>query len=81
MPYIDQKDRDEIDQGIRLPEVPGELAYVIYSTVVDYVSQFDPSFVLYNDVTGVLQNVSLEFHRRYIAPYEDEKLQINGDVQ
>jgi len=33
-----------------------------------------------NDAVGILENVKLEFYRRYAGPYEDKKAAINGDV-
>jgi hypothetical protein len=33
-----------------------------------------------NAVVGVLECMKLEFYRRAAAPYEDKKIQQNGDV-
>ncbi len=34
----------------------------------------------YNTVIGVLESMKLEMYRRTVAPYEDLKVQENGDV-
>jgi len=33
-----------------------------------------------DDIEGTLHSVLLEFYRRVVAPYEDEKCKTNGDV-
>lgn len=79
MPYITQEQRTELAFD-RNAELPGELAFIIYQAVVDYVEQYDASFALFNEVVGVLENVKREFQRRYLDPYEDAKLEENGDI-
>ena len=34
----------------------------------------------YNSVVGVLESVKLEFYRRAVAAYEDNKIVENGDI-
>lgn len=34
----------------------------------------------YNEVIGMLESCKLEFYRRHVSPYEDKKIQKNGDV-
>ncbi|MBU2542645.1 hypothetical protein KJ785_03735, partial [Patescibacteria group bacterium] len=34
----------------------------------------------YNELVGALESAKLEFYRREIAPYEDIKVEENGDV-
>lgn len=79
MPYIDPAQREEI-LFERSAETPGELAFVLYSDIMDYIKPLDMSFLLLNEVVGVLENVKMEFVRRYVAPYEDHKREENGDV-
>jgi hypothetical protein len=47
---------------------------------VQYVSDHDLSYRTINDVLGALEGAKLEFYRRVAAPYEDQKIQENGDV-
>ena len=40
----------------------------------------DHSFQKISDILGALETCKQEFYRREAAPYEDEKLAVNGDV-
>ncbi len=66
---------------------PGELNYVITKLVLGYLYQkknqeilHTPSYTDMNEVMGVLECVKAEFYRKEVAPYEDEKAELNGDV-
>jgi broad-specificity NMP kinase len=90
MPYIPQKDRDKfkgslsilkndlIDSG-RKPLAVGELNLII-STLIWGIFDQHPSYTLGNDLVGVLECVKAEFIRRRLNPYEDKKIQENGDL-
>lgn len=39
-----------------------------------------PTYADYNEIIGVLECAKLEFYRRAVAAYEDEKIKENGDV-
>jgi hypothetical protein len=94
MPYIDKGQRAELEpvldefratllrltitQGkIQLSE--GELNYLI-SSIVNEVWKNDPKYHSIARITGVLENVKQEFYRRVAEPYEDEKIDQNGDI-
>ena len=81
MPYIEEKYRKEIDMG-RIPDSPGELNYLITTSILDYLGGEGAVVVYsdYNEVIGVLECVKQELYRRMIAPYEDEKIKENNDV-
>ena len=38
------------------------------------------SYATINDIIGALEGAKMEFYRRVVAPYEDEKIKENGDV-
>ena len=40
-----------------------------------------PKYRRYNKAVGVLECIKLEFYRRMVAPYEDKKIEQNGDVE
>jgi hypothetical protein len=80
MPYIDQSKRDLIDAGIVLPGAAGELNYQITMAVKKYFQTRGESYQTFNDAIGALEGAKLELYRRKIAPYEDKKIQANGDV-
>ena len=38
------------------------------------------SYSVMNEIVGALECAKLEMYRRIYAPYEDEKIEANGDV-
>lgn len=84
MPYITQEDRQQLLS--RVPANAGELNYVITTVVRAYISQgandgsYNFNYQKLNDVIGALEGCKLEFYRRVVAPYEEQKAEINGDV-
>lgn len=80
MPYIDQDARHHLDYGAN-PVTAGELNYVITRTVEDYIERKGGlNYGNLNEVLGVLTAAQLELYRRLAAPYEDQKINQNGDV-
>lgn len=79
MPYIDPYVRPEIDSGKTLPMTAGELNYAI-TTEVDAYLNGAVNYDAINEVIGVLECAKLELYRRVAAPYEDTKIEANGDV-
>lgn len=41
---------------------------------------YEPRYFNYNRAMGVLSSIQAEWYRRVIGPYEDKKIQENGDV-
>jgi hypothetical protein len=82
MPYIPMPDRSRIMLGDDVPKTPGELNYLITELIKMYIGYIDksPNYADMNEVIGVLECCKLEFYRRIVADYEDEKIEINGDV-
>ena len=79
MPYIRQELREQLDDG-GLPDNEGELNYVITGLLDDYLSAYGLNYTNLNALVGVLECAKLELYRRIVSPYEDEKLETNGDV-
>ena len=77
MPYVEQQVREQL-KG-RSPRTAGELNFVITGLLLDYLP-YKPSYSDYNEIVGVLESAKLEFYRRMVAEYEDEKIAANGDV-
>lgn len=86
MPYIHKDERAWIDALIEpllehaaynAPLTDGQLNYVITRILM---SNGRPGYAGLNASVGVLECVKQEFYRRVAAPYEDKKLQENGDV-
>jgi hypothetical protein len=40
-----------------------------------------PSYTKVAMITGVLENIKQEFYRRVAVPYEELKIQQNGDIK
>ena len=84
MPYIKQDDRARFEHWLRgaalsPPKTPGELNYLVTRLCHIFLSS-EPKYQDYNDVVGALEGAKLEFYRRHVAPYEDKKIEENGDV-
>jgi len=78
MPYITQDARNRINN--MGPANPGELNYLITVLLIDYLHKMGKNYQNINDVLGALEGAKLEFYRRVASPYEDKKIQENGDV-
>ena len=85
MPYILKNRREALEAcdefgPVGLPESAGELNYCITREIQEYVHRKGLSYSCIAEITGVLENVKQEFYRRIAGPYEDKKMQENGDV-
>lgn len=80
MPYIKPEDRVKILLDEENISTPGELNYFISNLINWYIIQKDKSYSTINEVIGVLECAKLELYRRVAAPYEDIKIEENGDV-
>src|SRR3990167_623354 len=83
MPYIPQRTRSIIlDATGKVDptaiETVGELNFAITHLVNTFCK--GDSYTAFNEVMGVLESAKLEFYRRRVAPYEDNKIAENGDV-
>ena len=78
MPYIKQEDREELNT--RAPQTAGELNYKITLLIKEYLEANGMNYQNCNDVIGALEGAKLEFYRRVVSPYEDKKIEENGDV-
>lgn len=93
MPYIDPHSRMEKfgERGAKTtpdhifyighysPGTSGELNYLFTMLIKEYLRN-GVNYQKINDVIGALEGAKLEFYRRVVAPYEDEKIKQNGDV-
>lgn len=89
MPYIKQNDRHFIinEDGFRgetivIKEVKsaGDFQYAIAKMIKSYMERKGLKYQTCNDVMGALAGAQMEFYRRTVAPYEDSKIEENGDV-
>ena len=87
MPYITQEDRPQYDKVLaeittllkeKSPEnVDGHLNYVVTKIIKEV---YPLRYYHINKAMGVLECIQHEFYRRVAAPYEDTKIEQNGDV-
>lgn len=85
MPYIKQENREKIDEHIKqlVKEINdnGTLCYCIYKMLINLTNKFGKSFKTMSSLLSEVECSKLEFYRREIVPYEDEKIKENGDVK
>lgn len=78
MPYVPQQIRQELHSGHAA--TPGGLNYQITRLLVEYIDVHGLSHQTINDILGALTGAQAEFYRRVAVPYEDKKIEQNGDV-
>lgn len=87
MPYIKQKDRDRYNYYIDL--IGNELIHLPQEAMAGHINYIITKLLQrtvpvryndYNTLIGLLECTKLELYRRKIAPYEDKKIEQNGDV-
>lgn len=83
MPYIKQRSRpamdkivDEMARGSVTAD--GDLNYILFAFCKRHVK---PSYNNYKNFLGELNEAAEEIRRRLLAPYEDQKIVENGDVE
>lgn len=79
MPYIPQKDRDNLED-FNCISSPGQLNFYITEAIAAYTKNRTVSYQTINDVLGALEGAKMEYYRRIAVPYENQKLTENGDV-
>lgn len=82
MPYIHKAHRETFKPALEeigyIASV-GELNYLISSISLMYLGS-KPDYAKFNDVIGALEAAKLEFYRRAVVPYENDKIVTNGDI-
>lgn len=81
MPYIEQSRRIDL-YCAAVPASCGELNFVITALIDNYIHNKGGklTYADINEIMGVLESAKQEFYRRVAVPYEDGKLNANGDV-
>lgn len=91
MPYIDKDARWNITnpdiEGNPVPMInmseissAGDIQYAIALIIKNYMKNKGLRYQYCNDVMGALAGAQMEYYRRTVAPYEDKKIEENGDV-
>lgn len=79
MPYIEERLRVHGERGY-FARTPGQLNYAITRLCDLYLQDFGVSYQRISEIVGALECAKLEFARRVMAPYEQKKLEENGDA-
>lgn len=81
MPYISPQQRRYINLNIDdILLNAGELNYKFTKVLLKYIDDHKLNYQTINDILGALEGTKLEFYRRIVINYEDEKRSLNGDV-
>lgn len=84
MPYIPQREREEIDFKTNLLtpviETEGQLNYAMTRLAIAFARRNGNNYAAYSKSLAAFEAAKLEFYRRHVAPYEDKKIAENGDV-
>tara|TARA_R110000824_G_scaffold5793_7_gene26660 strand:+ start:8168 stop:8449 length:282 start_codon:yes stop_codon:yes gene_type:complete len=88
MPYIEKKDRLTLDYSIEslairistYDEIAGRFNYSISRMIDIILGQRGLNYANVNEIVGALECIKLELYRRIASPYEDKKIEENGDV-
>ena len=85
MPYITKKRQRELRSRIDGRTVghettEGELNFILTTIIGEYIIKKGLRYKQINEVLGALQGCTLEFYRRVAVPYEESKIEENGDV-
>lgn len=81
MPYIKPELRPLLDPtSVDIASTPGELNFQFTRLVIRYMVENGVSYSAINDVMGAFLGAALEFYQRIAVPYENTKIEENGDV-
>ena len=78
MPYITGDRRETLRTA--QPSNAGELNYKITELLDEFICLKGMSYETLNAAVGAVECAKQEFLRRVVAPYEDTKIKLNGDV-
>ena len=79
MPYIKNERKKRLVNPSEVPKNTGELTYLLFDQCLDYMYIYGRKFQTLAEILGALEAAKIEFYRRIVAPYEDEKIAENGD--
>jgi hypothetical protein len=84
MPYIPAARRPDFDalleQLAAQVQTEGELNYCIYKLATLHVGRIGESYANLARCGSAMEHAKLEWYRRRLAPYEDQKIAQHGDI-
>lgn len=81
MPYITKRNRDFLDNQDCEAITAGELNYQFTMLARKYLDDSAGTYKVMNEIIGAFECAKLEFYRRIVVPYEEEKIRENGDLE
>lgn len=79
MPYIPRDQKERLLRGLSVLS-PGDLNYMFTRLMKDYVKENGLRYQTLNEIMGAIEGAKIEFYSRVVRPYEDKKIEENGDV-
>lgn len=78
MPYISAEDQKQFDSLVKEIaaaniQTAGELNFLFTKLAIQYIATHGQRYKNMNDVMGALEGAKMEFYRRVVAPYENQK--------
>lgn len=84
MPYIPQERRKAFDSNLQelagSVQNEGELNYCIYKLSCYLAERMGASYTNLSLCSSAMEHAKLEWYRKKLAPYEDEKILEHGDI-
>ena len=84
MPYINAERRKIFDSQLKKCaeniESEGELNYCLYRLACLLIDRTGESYAKLAMCSSAMEHAKMEWYRRRLAPYEDEKIKENGDI-
>ena len=84
MPYIPPEKRTVLDPSLQtLADAinsEGELNYCIYKLSALLAERLGPSYDNLSLCSSAMEHAKLEWYRKKLVPYEEEKIRQNGDI-
>lgn len=82
---IDELVHTLLDKHIIIDEnILGDINYIfskiLKKLMIESVGIDNIGYAKRNNIIGVLECAKLEFYRRFLSPYEDQKISENGDI-
>jgi hypothetical protein len=93
MPYLTEFEKREFNYDNRIndltdylnnkpiQELTGHINYLNFIIAKRWIKKNGKKYFVFATIIGTLVCCILEIYRRLVAPYEEEKIKINGDVE
>lgn len=72
--------RHRRNMGVPAPADGAELNFIITDLIDEFIARHGLNYHVLEEIGGALTLVTFEFQRRVVEPYENLKIEENGDV-